>query len=645
MTEEQILETITDELCSQHGCHTVILYGSRARGDASEASDYDIMAVRDSGDAFRDARLWNGAYLDIFVYPKSKLECPDDGMLDMRHGRVLRDHDDTAKTFFARLERRFREGPRKLPADEIAALRTWHQKALDRIRLGGIQGNLRRFELVPALLEHYFTTRGEWYRGPKASFLWLKQNRSELYATFERAFEPAAAVTALEDLVARVDLEIARDAKPASKAAPRSSSTGSAGRRYRVTRPYEIIYQNPIKLKIGDTVVITKRETNPEWLGWVFCVNPHGTGGWVSETYLQIEGGTANVIKDYDAAELAVSEHEVVESLHEEFGWAWVRDRGGREGWVPLLHLELMSMGSQPQLEYVQVPDGKLATFSIGEGPAILFLHGGPGDTHHYMARMAEPLYKDFRCIFFDQRGTGLSDQFARRSESFSIDALLSDLLAIKSHFKLERPALLGHSWGAMYALFACVDKPGEWSRAGLLSMGPLDSEMGEATAQHLESTLSETERSEWRSLRAMRNLARDRGDLTAVQSADRRLMQLRVKAWVFNPDLRATFLAEYFQDPPPDREVHTWIWQNAEPWFSWSALERVEADLWICTGKNDSVPIAQSERIVRQVPGAKLSVLDQCGHMPWLEHPEVFYSLLRSFFSSTTLGPPSSEL
>ena len=57
MTESQILEAITQELCDQHGCHTVILYGSRARGDATEASDYDILGIRDSGVSFRDARF------------------------------------------------------------------------------------------------------------------------------------------------------------------------------------------------------------------------------------------------------------------------------------------------------------------------------------------------------------------------------------------------------------------------------------------------------------------------------------------------------------------------------------------------------------------------------------------------------------
>lgn len=109
--------------------------------------------------------------------------------------------------------------------------------------------------------------------------------------------------------------------------------------KYQVIESYEIAYPNPIKLVAGDSVTITKRETNPAWLGWFFCVDKFGIGGWVSETYLKIEGDTAVAIRDYDATELSVRTGQVVESLLEEFGWAWVQAEDGGQGWVPLQNL------------------------------------------------------------------------------------------------------------------------------------------------------------------------------------------------------------------------------------------------------------------------------------------------------------------
>lgn len=162
----------------------------------------------------RDARMWNGVYLDIFVDPESELAEPHPGMLDMRHGRILCEQGEVAQRFFAKLEEIYQKGPERLPLDEISALRAWHRKGLERIHLGGIQGNLRRAELIPALLEHFFTIRGEWCRGPKASFLWLKNHRPDLFEAFDRALIPGAPIESIEDLVERVDRDLEREACP-----------------------------------------------------------------------------------------------------------------------------------------------------------------------------------------------------------------------------------------------------------------------------------------------------------------------------------------------------------------------------------------------------------------------------------------------
>ncbi|MDG0815820.1 SH3 domain-containing protein [Bdellovibrio svalbardensis] len=112
---------------------------------------------------------------------------------------------------------------------------------------------------------------------------------------------------------------------------------------YEVVETYEVVYTSPIRLKVGEDVTITERETNPEWLGWVFCLDANGTSGWVSEKYLQINGNFGQVIKNYDATELGVEKGESVSLINEEFGWAWVKNSAGNEGWVPLKNLRAVS--------------------------------------------------------------------------------------------------------------------------------------------------------------------------------------------------------------------------------------------------------------------------------------------------------------
>lgn len=113
-----------------------------------------------------------------------------------------------------------------------------------------------------------------------------------------------------------------------------------------VIESYETVYKNPIQLKSGDKVKIEKRETNPDWLGWVFCVDERGVAGWVSESYLNepIQAGqTAIAIKDYEATELTATAGEKIKIYFEEFGWCWSRNRSGIKGWIPTKNIRINS--------------------------------------------------------------------------------------------------------------------------------------------------------------------------------------------------------------------------------------------------------------------------------------------------------------
>ena len=204
MQADPNLDIIVNELRHKQGCHTAILYGSRARGEETSSSDYDILGIRDLGDVVRDARLWNGVYLDIFIYPESKLQSPDETMLHMRGGKILFQKGGLGTHFLSRLDEIYLAGPKKLAHDEVQARKVWARKMLDRAKAGDTEGNFRRAWLVTALLEDHFAVCGEWYRGPKESLKWLQENRPALYQHFEAALVPGASLAAIEALVREI---------------------------------------------------------------------------------------------------------------------------------------------------------------------------------------------------------------------------------------------------------------------------------------------------------------------------------------------------------------------------------------------------------------------------------------------------------
>jgi hypothetical protein len=193
-----------DELRTKYACHTIILYGSRARGDARATSDYDVLGVRESGTRLRDARVWNGVYLDLVIYAEGDIVHPDEQMLPMRGGVVLTQKARLGDTFLAHLDAIFLAGPTPLAADEHHARKVWATKMLDRAREGDIEGNYRRTWLLMALLEDYFQLRTLWYLGPKQSFAWLKVHDPDTFAAFDTALRVDASIDVIERLIEHV---------------------------------------------------------------------------------------------------------------------------------------------------------------------------------------------------------------------------------------------------------------------------------------------------------------------------------------------------------------------------------------------------------------------------------------------------------
>ena len=91
-------------------------------------------------------------------------------------------------------------------------------------------------------------------------------------------------------------------------------------------------------------------------------------------------------------------------------------------------------------------------------GRPILFLHGGPGagiaPSHR---RLFNP--DRFRCVLFDQRGSGQSRPFAS-IESNTTDALIGDIEALRHHLGVDKFILFGGSWGSTLALAYAIAYP-----------------------------------------------------------------------------------------------------------------------------------------------------------------------------------------
>ena len=124
------------------------------------------------------------------------------------------------------------------------------------------------------------------------------------------------------------------------------------------------------------------------------------------------------------------------------------------------------------------VSDGTLLhleTFGNPNNPVLIVLHGGPGGDYRGLKSL-QALSNHYFIVFFDQRGTGLSERVT--ADRLTPPFLISDINDIKQHFSPALPVyLLGHSWGGALASYYVQQYPLNVAKLLLAEPGALDKE------------------------------------------------------------------------------------------------------------------------------------------------------------------------
>jgi pimeloyl-ACP methyl ester carboxylesterase len=257
-----------------------------------------------------------------------------------------------------------------------------------------------------------------------------------------------------------------------------------------------------------------------------------------------------------------------------------------------------------PASESMEFPGGSIQLFRHGEGRPLLFLHaaGGAGVWHEFLERLSA----GFDVVAPAHPGFGPSDELP---EVEDMTDLVYHYIDVIDRLGLERPDIVGASFGGWIAAELAVAAP---DRVGSLTLlGPVGLRLPDHPVADLFLMAPE--------------------QLGPALFAD--------------PDRAAAMFPA--GDPDVEDILAAYRDQTALARFGWTPflsnpklerrLRRILAPTQVVWAADDAiVPMAHGHRYADSIPGARLTVVEDCGHAMYLERPAEFASIVGDFVAST---------
>jgi len=258
----------------------------------------------------------------------------------------------------------------------------------------------------------------------------------------------------------------------------------------------------------------------------------------------------------------------------------------------------------------------------------LLVLHGGPGADHCYLLPQLLHLGEKHDLLFYDQRGGGRSKSDARVPITWKTH--VEDLGALVQEHQLDPLSIVGYSWGAMLGLLYTLQHRENPhlippSRLALINPAPLTLEY----RRQFEAEFARRQQSP--------EIQRLRDELVASNLRESDPQAYRQRAFELG-------VAGYFSDPgkatdlTPFRvvgRVQQSVWESLGDFDLIADLAGVRLPSIIIHGRDDPIPLASSREAASALD-TNLVVLDECGHVPYVEQPAKLFASLDPFLDET---------
>jgi proline iminopeptidase len=260
-------------------------------------------------------------------------------------------------------------------------------------------------------------------------------------------------------------------------------------------------------------------------------------------------------------------------------------------------------------------------------GDYVLVLSGGPGEDIRSMQGIADELGKKYRCIMWEQRGTGRSKLAKYDASTINLNAYVDDIEGLRNQLHAEKFIVLGNSWGMILGLAYAGMHPNAVRAVVTIGSGPItfdylgvfsDNQFVRLGACELEA------RDVWK------DPAREAAD---PDRASFERLRIAAVAYFFDRKKALQMQAELdsrdynFRVPP--------AFLSAEGKYDIRPkLKTIAAPVLLLQGRQDIAGEANVLEAHALIKNSSIAFIDKCGHMPWLEQPEQTWKIVDDFLA-----------
>ncbi|MFZ0455899.1 MAG: proline iminopeptidase-family hydrolase [Ignavibacteriaceae bacterium] len=274
----------------------------------------------------------------------------------------------------------------------------------------------------------------------------------------------------------------------------------------------------------------------------------------------------------------------------------------------------------------------------FGNGKPLMIVHGGPGATHDYFLPYLLPLAMHNRLIFIDERGSGKSQKL-EDSTQYTVENMVEDVEAVRAALGLGKMSLLGHSYGGVLAQAYALKYQKNLTHLILCSTFPSTSQMNEVFVKIKEKMSPD--------LRERINKMEKEGLFGhgLPYEQNRYTNDYMIAAWG-----EGYFPYIYQKHPDPDYDptsgglawtLYREMWGSHGEYIIDGNLKSVEyvdrlhtikVPTLINCGDHDECDPSLSKEMHEKIPGSKLVIFPQSGHMTFVDQPDMFINTVEDF-------------